>query len=700
MSSFVGETKGETKTTPTGETKTAPSTSPPPNSIPPPSTAKVSKRFPTTKLKFMSAPAIPVSQMNPINPSTTASKQSLRSANVQLKWVRLAEQSNEFSFTNNCFPWNYPHPTNAQHIVTVTSITSSMILLQPELIPNEYKTVHGITKGSRVVDAIWLNIYSYLQPSYFARIRMKCLCRLFNDVEKMITFNPNCSPLEPIPLYTSFPHPDYASLRGLTTCLNALSKKETDDVPSLLLIEDGEHTIEIYKDRRGNDCNYVDIDFPITIIGESKDGCTIIGGLKMEGKKEDDVNVKHLTISQSKGSGVCGDGGMSFHFFHLKIEKSEGSGVAVSETKRNTISNCQVSHSKYSGVLVNDGLITMNGSGTSIHNNVTGGSGGNYYGLHANFSSSSLHLVSPLTKESISINNGGGGNYGGNGTIKTIRSKEEVLCGVDAEGTLHVKPGLNSLSNAVIEANQYNINQIFLENGVHDEKGKQVVIDIPVTIIGESKDGCTLIGGLKMEGKEEDDVNVKHLTISQSKGYGVDGRYGMSFHLFHLNIEKSEGSGVAVSETKRNTMSNCQVSHSKDSGVLVDDGLITMNGSGTSIHNNVTGGDSSYYGLYTYWSSATIHLVSPLTKESVSINNGGGGNYGGRGTIKTATENYGKPCKAENVSIGTNVNARFKTNGAFYPGKIKKMNTDGTYDITFDDGDERQSTPLNEMQCN
>ena len=109
----------------------------------------------------------------------------------------------------------------------------------------------------------------------------------------------------------------------------------------------------------------------------------------------------------------------------------------------------------------------------------------------------------------------------------------------------------------------------------------------------------------------------------------------MSFHLFHLKIEKSEGNGVVVYNTKRNTMSNCQVSHSKRSGVWVNCGLITMNGSGTSIHNNVTGGDSDYYGLYTY-SSASIHLVSPLTKESVSINNGGGGNYGGVVTcIKT-----------------------------------------------------------------
>ena len=54
----------------------------------------------------------------------------------------------------------------------------------------------------------------------------------------------------------------------------------------------------------------------------------------------------------------------------------------------------------------------------------------------------------------------------------------------------------------------------------------------------------------------------------------------MSFHLFHLNIEKSEGSGVFVWKTKRNTMSNCQVSHSKESGVLVYNGLLTMNGSG------------------------------------------------------------------------------------------------------------------------
>ena len=68
-----------------------------------------------------------------------------------------------------------------------------------------------------------------------------------------------------------------------------------------------------------------------------------------------------------------------------------------------------------------------------------------------------------------------------------VRTKEDVLCCVDAEGTLHVKPGLNSLFYAVMEANLYDINQIFLENGVHDEQGEYVVIDFPVTIIGERR---------------------------------------------------------------------------------------------------------------------------------------------------------------------------------------------------------------------
>ena len=211
------------------------------------------------------------------------------------------------------------------------------------------------------------------------------------------------------------------------------------------------------------------------------------------------------------------------------------------------------------------------------------------------------------------------------------------------KGALRVKPGLNSLKNALKKAKENDISEIFLENGEHtfdhkDEYGRDctsLVIDFPITITGESKDECKIIGGFKMKGKKKDDVNVKHLTISQSKIDGVNGYGGMSFHLFHVNIEKSKEHGINVYKTKRNTMSNCRVCHSKKSGVRVEYGLITINGSDTLIHNNVTSGSRYELGLYTYTSSSFIHLVSPLTKKKISINNGGGGNYKDNGTIKT-----------------------------------------------------------------
>ena len=58
---------------------------------------------------------------------------------------------------------------------------------------------------------------------------------------------------------------------------------------------------------------------------------------------------------------------------------------------------------------------------------------------------------------------------------------------------------------------------------------------------------------------------------------------------------------------------------------------ITLSGHGTSIQGNGTKGTG--YGLATY-DSSTIHLVPPLTKEQISKNNGGGGNWGGDGTIR------------------------------------------------------------------
>jgi len=118
-----------------------------------------------------------------------------------------------------------------------------------------------------------------------------------------------------------------------------------------------------------------------------------------------------------------GGNGASIHLDNVSVENSGQDGVYESGSKRNTMKNCNVSHSKYSGGLFvfNGGLMTIDGNATTIHHNGTSGFG---CGLCA--SSSSIHLVSPLTKEMISTNNHGGQNYWGSiQTITNNNTKEE-----------------------------------------------------------------------------------------------------------------------------------------------------------------------------------------------------------------------------------------------------------------------------------
>merc|ERR1711865_662393 len=122
--------------------------------------------------------------------------------------------------------------------------------------------------------------------------------------------------------------------------------------------------------------------------------------------------------------------------------------------------------------------------------------------------------------------------------------------------------------------------------------------------IGESREHCIVMGGLQMNGKKEDDVNVSNLTLRDSTDHGVWGYNGASFHLDNVSVENSGNIGVVVSGTKRSTMKNCNVSHSKYSGLVVcDGGLMTIDDNGTTIHHNCTDGNRCDYGLYPSWSS-------------------------------------------------------------------------------------------------
>jgi len=243
------------------------------------------------------------------------------------------------------------------------------------------------------------SIFAYLGPTAKETMKLRCYCKLFSKA------------LQPLPCWTSFPHPNYSTLNMLFSRFNALSRSGSTNIPKLLLIDDGIHD-EVGK--------IVYIDLPISIIGKSREHCIVMGGLEMNGKKEGDINVSNLTLRDSKRHGVFGMQGASIHLDNVSVENSEWNGVYVHRNKRNSMKNCNISHSKRNGLSVwEGGLMMIDGKDTTIHHNCTDGYSG-YYGLHANNSSSSIHLVSSLTIETISKNNEGGGNYGGFGTIAIV----------------------------------------------------------------------------------------------------------------------------------------------------------------------------------------------------------------------------------------------------------------------------------------
>ena len=251
-------------------------------------------------------------------------------------------------------------------------------------------------------------------------------------------------------------------------------------------------------------------------------------------------------------------------------------------------------------------------------------------------------------------------------TLSTLSS----LCPTDA---LRVTPGFNSLKNAFENAKTNNIHCIYLENGIHqieihkNSKDEDCnILDIigsPFKIIGENLELCIIVGGLRMISATDDDaymyrkagdVYISNLTVRESTQCGIFGYDGASFHLDTVCIDNSGSNGVSASGTKCNTMTFCEISNSKGSGLSVcDGGLITITDANPgSIHHNCTS-FGNFNAVYNYGKAkkksyastvgnfgmqtehqSFIHIESPLTKEIIATNNGAGRNYGGFGKIK------------------------------------------------------------------
>ena len=172
---------------------------------------------------------------------------------------------------------------------------------------------------------------------------------------------------------------------------------------------------------------------------------------------------------------------------------------------------------------------------------------------------------------------------------------------------------------------------IVVGKGEHQIDGKSLYIASAMNIVGDPgvpKSEIVVVGGIEFKSGIPGNCHLQHLTLRQAEMIGVFG--WSSFTMDDVLVEQCGGDGVRASGYDVvGRCTNVEVRQCGGSGVAADNSAsITLIGAKTTVHHNCTKGGSGEYGLTVDSSSSTIQLVSPLTKEQVSLDNGGGGNWG------------------------------------------------------------------------
>lgn len=204
---------------------------------------------------------------------------------------------------------------------------------------------------------------------------------------------------------------------GCTTLYEAVDKVREGRRLTTIVVGKGEHNVEGY---------YLDIRSAINIVGDPsvpKSEIVVVGGIQCKQGNTGNCHLQHLTLRQAKECGVVGFS--SFSMEDVLVEHCRFSGVYAYGTGGvGRCTNVEVRQCGQGGVEAdNGGSITLLGAKTMVHHNCTKGRS-NDYGLNVHGSSSTIQLVSPLTKEQVSLDNGGGGNWGAEwgGDINQIKS--------------------------------------------------------------------------------------------------------------------------------------------------------------------------------------------------------------------------------------------------------------------------------------
>ena len=205
-----------------------------------------------------------------------------------------------------------------------------------------------------------------------------------------------------------------------------------------------------------------------------------------------------------------------------------------------------------------------------------------------------------------------------------------------ARGEVRVPEDCKTLKEAMARMKgDDGLTTIVLGKGEHEIDGWLLKIWSAMNIVGDPrvpKSEIVVMGGIEFEKGIPGNCHLQHLTLRQATASGVKGY--SSFTMEDVLVEQCRGgSGVVAYGTDAvGRCTDVEVRQCGWSGVVAQSGAcITLIGAKTTVHHNCVylGGDSDDYGLKVKGSSSsTIQLVSPLTKEQVSLDNGGGGNWG------------------------------------------------------------------------
>ena len=218
------------------------------------------------------------------------------------------------------------------------------------------------------------------------------------------------------------------------TLKEAVERVKKDDRLTTIVVGKGEHVVAVYKDEDESDSddsdetaemNDLEIASTMNIVGDpgvAKEEIVVVGGIFFGKGIQGNCHLQHLTLRQAKAYGVYG--ASSFTMEDVLVEQCDYGVVASGTGVVGRCTNVEVRQCKGSGVFAGSGAsITLIGAKTTVHHNCTKGRSGDY-GLQVFGSSSTIQLVSPLTKEHVAIDNGGGGNWGeyGCGDITQIKT--------------------------------------------------------------------------------------------------------------------------------------------------------------------------------------------------------------------------------------------------------------------------------------